>query len=75
MIKNWVCIDNRGYEKHLVVGKVYTEIITGFIDHQCILIKDERKNPRLFKYSAASLQDRASIVSLKSNHFNASFLG
>lgn len=40
-IKNWVCIDNRGYEKHLVVGKTYTEIETNFVDHQCILIKDE----------------------------------
>lgn len=52
MIKNWVCIDNRGYEKHLVVGKVYTEIITGFIDHQCILIKDETGIPREYLYSS-----------------------
>ena len=56
-IKNWVCIDNRGYEKHLIVGKVYTEIITGFIadiilrvDHQCILIKDETGIPSEYHY-------------------------
>jgi hypothetical protein len=41
MNRNWVCIDNKGYEEHLIVGKVYTEITDGFVDHQCILIKDE----------------------------------
>ena len=48
--KNWVCIDNRGYEKHLVVGKVYTEINTNFVDHQCILIKDETGIPHEYHY-------------------------
>ena len=49
-IKNWVCIDNKGYEKHLVVGKVYTEIETNFVDHQCILIKDETGIPHEYHY-------------------------
>jgi len=49
MIKNWVCIDNKGYEKHLIVGKIYTEI-DNFVDHQCILIKDETGIPHEYHY-------------------------
>ena len=40
MSEKWVCIDNKGYEEQLIVGKVYTEINNQFVDHQCILIKD-----------------------------------
>jgi len=40
-IRKWVCIDNRGYEKHLIVGKTYIEIESNFVDKNCILIKDE----------------------------------
>ena len=41
MSEKWVCIDNKGYKEQLIVGKVYTEINNQFVDHQCILIKDE----------------------------------
>jgi hypothetical protein len=43
----WVCIDNKGYEEQLVVGKVYTEIYNArsFVDYYCILIKDETGIP------------------------------
>jgi hypothetical protein len=39
----WVCIDNKGYEEQLVVGKIYDAEYkdTTFVDHYCILIKDE----------------------------------
>lgn len=40
-MRQWVCIDNKGYEEQLIVGKVYTEVPDGFVDHYCILIKDE----------------------------------
>ena len=37
----WVCIDNKGYEEQLVVGKIYDAEYkdTTFVDHYCILIK------------------------------------
>jgi hypothetical protein len=40
-MKQWVCIDNKGYEQMLIVGKVYAEITDAFVDQFCILIKDE----------------------------------
>ena len=37
----WVCIDSTGYEDQLIVGKVYENIDTGFVDYDCILIRNE----------------------------------
>ena len=39
-MKQWVCIDNKGYEQELVQGKTYTEIASGYLAF-CILIKNE----------------------------------
>lgn len=50
MIKKWVCIDNKGYEEQLIVGKVYTEINSQFVDYNCILIKDETGWPNEYHY-------------------------
>ena len=49
-MKQWVCIDNKGYEQMLIVGKVYTEINTQFVDYNCILIKDETGWPNEYHY-------------------------
>ena len=40
-IKQWVCIDNRGYEEELVLNKTYIEIESGYADPFCIVIKNE----------------------------------
>lgn len=40
-IKQWVCIDNRGYDEELVMNKVYVEIESGYADPFCIVIKNE----------------------------------
>ena len=40
-MRQWVCIDNRGYEEELVMNKVYVEIKSGYKDPFCIVIKNE----------------------------------
>jgi len=39
--KKWVCVDSRGYESELVLGKAYEEISNTFADPNCIAIKNE----------------------------------
>jgi hypothetical protein len=41
-MKQWICIDNKGCEGELVQGKTYTEIVSGYLDPFCVLIKNER---------------------------------
>jgi hypothetical protein len=41
-MKQWVCIDNKGYEEELVLNKTYIEIESGYADPFCVLIKNER---------------------------------
>ena len=41
MNKKWVCIDNRGYEQELVVGKTYVDLESGYADAFCVIIKNE----------------------------------
>lgn len=40
-MRQWVCIDNRGYDEELVMNKVYVEIESGYTDAFCIIIKNE----------------------------------
>ena len=40
-MKQWVCIDNKGYEEELSVGRFYDDIVSGFTDEFCILIKND----------------------------------
>ena len=40
-IKQWVCIDNRGYDEELTLNKVYTNIESGYADPFCIVIKND----------------------------------
>ena len=41
-MRQWVCIDNRGYEEELVLNKAYVEIESGYADSFCIILKNER---------------------------------
>jgi hypothetical protein len=42
MNKQWVCIDNRGYDEELVLNKVYIEVVDqDYADPFCIVIKNE----------------------------------
>lgn len=41
MNKKWVCIDNRGYEEELVVGKTYVDLESGYADMFCVIIMNE----------------------------------
>jgi hypothetical protein len=50
-MRQWVCINNKGYEEQLIIGKVYNEINSNFVDHQCILIKDETGMPSEYHLS------------------------
>jgi hypothetical protein len=40
-MKKWICIDNKGYEKELVLNKAYVEIGSNYADPFCIVIKNE----------------------------------
>jgi len=40
-IKQWVCIDNRGYDEELTLNKVYTNIDSDYADPFCIVIKND----------------------------------
>ena len=40
-MKQWICIDNKGYEDELVLNKTYIEIKSGYVDPFCVLIKNE----------------------------------
>jgi hypothetical protein len=41
MKKQWVCIDNVGYEKELTLNKVYSDIESDYADPFCIIIKND----------------------------------
>lgn len=41
MNRSWVCIDSRGYEQELVVGKTYVDLESGYADAFCVIIKNE----------------------------------
>ena len=40
-MKQWVCINNKGYEEELQVSKSYGEIKSSYADKFCIVIKNE----------------------------------
>jgi hypothetical protein len=40
-MKQWVCIDNKGYEEELCISKVYNDLGSDFTDKFCILIKND----------------------------------
>ena len=41
MNKQWVCIDNRGYDEELTLNKVYVNIDSGYADIFCVVIKND----------------------------------
>lgn len=40
-MKQWVCINNKGYEEELHMNKSYGEIMSSYADQFCIVIKNE----------------------------------
>lgn len=40
-MRQWVCIDNRGYEEELVLNKAYVDLDSGYADSFCIILKNE----------------------------------
>ena len=40
-MRQWVCIDNRGYEEELVLNKAYVDLDSGYADPFCVVIKNE----------------------------------
>ena len=40
-MKQWVCINNKGYEEELHMNKSYVEIMSSYADQFCIVIKNE----------------------------------
>lgn len=40
-MRQWVCINNKGYEEELQVSKSYGEIKSSYADQFCIVIKNE----------------------------------
>jgi len=40
-VKQWVCIDNKGYDLELTLNKVYPNIDSGYADPFCVVIKND----------------------------------
>ena len=39
--KQWVCVDNRGYDEELTLNKAYANIDSGYADPFCVVIKND----------------------------------
>jgi hypothetical protein len=40
-MKQWICINNKGYEEEICINKVYKDLGSDFTDKFCILIKND----------------------------------
>ena len=40
-MRQWICINNEGYESELLLYKLYTEIDSNYADSFCIIITNE----------------------------------